>query len=139
MRELGRASGAAELKALRGFVSCASRAAGGLGFAPERVLEIELVVEETVTNICKYAGLGRPAEVELACLEGEGLFAVEVSDDGKPFDPTALPAPDLGAPLAAKPIGGLGVHLIRRLCDKVAYRREGDRNVLRLEFRRPAP
>jgi len=138
VRRLAGAKGAAELKALRGFVDCASTAAGGLGFAPERLLEIELVVEEALTNVCKYSGLGRAAAVEVACFEGEGVFAVEVSDDGKPFDPTALPAPDLAAPLERKPIGGLGVHLIRKLCDKVSYRREGERNVLRLEFGKPA-
>jgi len=55
-----------------------------------------------------------------------------VEDDGKPFDPTQAPVVDTSLPLEKKPIGGLGIHLIRRAMDEMSYRRQANRNVLRM-------
>jgi len=55
-----------------------------------------------------------------------------VEDDGKPFDPLQAPPPDLSLPLERRPIGGLGIHLIRNLMDEVSYARVGGRNVLKM-------
>ena len=69
------------------------------------------------------------------CVSGwsrAGLWA-ELTDDAAAFDPLRqAPAPDLEASVAARPIGGLGVHLVRRLIDRADYRREAGRNVLRV-------
>jgi anti-sigma regulatory factor (Ser/Thr protein kinase) len=59
-------------------------------------------------------------------------FVIEVEDDGKPFDPTEAPKVDTSLPLDKKPIGGLGIHLIRRAMDEMRYTRQGNRNVLRM-------
>ncbi len=59
----------------------------------------------------------------------------EISDDGVAFDPLKVPPPDLTADLESRPIGGLGVHFVKTLMDEVAYRREGDRNVLTMRKR----
>ena len=58
-----------------------------------------------------------------------------VIDAGAPFDPTAAPAPDVGAPLEARPIGGLGLLLVRRSVDALAYARVDGHNVVTLERR----
>jgi len=129
---------AAELENLGAFVACASAAARSAGFGSSRAGEIELAVEEALTNVCKYAGRGAPVQAALACTEDASVFAVELVDDGKPFDPTSLPDPDMNAGIEDRPIGGLGVFLMKRVCDAVRYRREDGRNVLRLEFRKPA-
>jgi len=55
-----------------------------------------------------------------------------VSDDGVPFDPLAVAPPDTSLPLEQRPLGGLGIHLVRHLVDEVTYERRGDRNVLTL-------
>jgi serine/threonine-protein kinase RsbW len=60
---------------------------------------------------------------------------VEVEDDGRPFDPLLVPPPDLTLPLERRPIGGLGIHLIRSLMDEVAYARHDGRNVLKMAKR----
>jgi serine/threonine-protein kinase RsbW len=61
---------------------------------------------------------------------GGGYLSATVSDDGKPFDLLAQPEPDIHAPIEERKIGGLGIHLLRKLMDKVDYRRAGDRNEL---------
>ena len=122
-----------DIKNLPRFIACVSDAARGLGFRPERVGQVELVVEEAIVNICRHGGAA--VSIELVCMADEGAFVVQISDSGRPFDPTTAPAPDLKADIASRPIGGLGIHLIKNICDDVQYRREGGRNILRLVFR----
>ena len=74
----------------------------------------------------------------LATVEGNQL-AMEFRDDGRPFDPLSQPTPDLYADIADRPIGGLGVHLIRELAEEVAYARDDGQNILRIVLHIPAP
>ena len=60
-------------------------------------------------------------------------MVAEIIDNGRAFDPTAAPAPDLSLPLEQRDPGGLGIHLMRRMIDRVEYRRAGGENRLRLE------
>jgi serine/threonine-protein kinase RsbW len=58
------------------------------------------------------------------------LVSMEISDDGIPYDPLTAPPPDLESDLDDRPVGGLGVFLIRELMDSVSYRFEDGRNHL---------
>jgi serine/threonine-protein kinase RsbW len=58
-----------------------------------------------------------------------------VSDDGPEFDPLAAEAPDTTLAVEDRPIGGLGIELVKRLMDEVRYERSGGRNRLRLARR----
>ena len=93
-----------------------------------------ILLEELLTNLVKYgypdrAEPGR-AEIVLA-LDGSRL-EIEFIDDGCAFDPLAGPLPNLDEPLEARPIGGLGLHLLRSLTDVVRYERRNNKNVIRL-------
>jgi serine/threonine-protein kinase RsbW len=55
-----------------------------------------------------------------------------VEDDGAPFDPLSLPAPDVTASLEGRRVGGLGVFLVLQVMDSVSYQRRGTRNQLRM-------
>ncbi len=90
-----------------------------------------LSLDEVLTNIITH-GVGDDGRRAIAVQIdiGGGYLSAVVSDDGTPFDPLSLPAPDIHAPLEERKIGGLGIHLLRQLMDKVAYRRAGDRNEL---------
>ena len=101
------------------------------------VLELRLVAEEVVTNIAKYAYAPRvAAAVEMRVSTGGDAVSLEFRDSGRPFDPLAQPPPDLDAPLEERPIGGLGLTLVRAMADEARYAREGQVNVLRLVKRR---
>lgn len=104
--------------------------------APATIDEVFLIAEELVVNTISY-GYGddgrHEIEVRLA-LEGRSL-RMEIRDDGRPFDPLDRDAPDLDAPIDQRPIGGLGIHLVRTLSDAVAYRRCGRHNVITIEKR----
>ena len=55
---------------------------------------------------------------------------VTLTDDGQPFNPLAAATPDTARPLEDRPVGGLGIHLVRQLMDDVHYQRQGGRNVV---------
>lgn len=98
-----------------------------------------LAVEELLTNVVTHAYRGQPghqAHVELR-LRPETL-EIRLEDAGPPFNPLEAQPPDLEAPLAARPVGGLGILLVSRLVDRWEYAREGAANVVTLHWGRPA-
>ena len=121
-----------EVSKIAGFVE-AFAAAEGLG--PDVVFNLNLALDEVVTNVIRYAhdddGREHPIVVRLA-LERDVLTA-EVEDDGRAFNPLEAPAPDLGGSLDERPIGGLGIFLVRSVMTSVDYRREDGRNVLTMK------
>jgi len=92
-----------------------------------------VIVDEVVANWLCHGCAAAPAsemEIEMS-LDGEQLL-LRFSDTAPPFDPLAQAAPDLAIPPDRRPVGGLGLHLIRTLTDSQRYAREGDRNLLEL-------
>jgi anti-sigma regulatory factor (Ser/Thr protein kinase) len=99
-------------------------------FPSERVQEIELAAEEALVNIIRHAyAENGPGEVEIRCRAEEDRVEIEFVDEGVPFDPTSKAKPQLDLPVEERPVGGLGIFLIRKLIDEIRYRREGGRNV----------
>lgn len=92
-----------------------------------------LAVEELVTNCIKY-GFDHPPEHQLriSMRVGGGELVIVFSDDGRPFNPLEAPEPDTSLPLEEREAGGLGIHFLRRLADRVEYVREGGKNHLTL-------
>jgi anti-sigma regulatory factor (Ser/Thr protein kinase) len=106
----------------------------GARLPEEVVLDLRLVAEELVTNLAKYGHddpAGRWVSVRLAFSAGE--VTLELTDDGRPFDPLAAPPPDLSDP--ERPAGGLGIHLALSLVDAARYERRGAHNVLTVSKR----
>lgn len=98
--------------------------------------QIRLVLDELLTNIISYGF--PPTE------EGRHVIAVDmgqegkvlrfaITDDARPFDPLSAKAPDLDSDPGERHVGGLGIHLVRTIMDRVAYERVGGTNHLILE------
>ena len=103
------------------------------------LFRVHLVLEELVLNIIDYGfDDGRDDhELEVVLVSEDDDLTIEVTDDGIPFDPLQdAKKPDVDAPLEDRPIGGLGVHLVRTMMDEVSYRREDGKNHLTLVARR---
>jgi anti-sigma regulatory factor (Ser/Thr protein kinase) len=97
------------------------------GVDARAVHDVSLVLEELLTNVLQHSGAsGRPASIALT-VEPDRVSG-EIGDWGKPFDPRDAPPPDLTASLEDRRIGGLGVHLVRRLTTALNYRRESNQN-----------
>ena len=126
----------ATVDAVPDIIALIAGAAGAWGLHPRRLMQLELAVEEAVVNICLYAYEVPPGELLVRIEPGESRFVVELIDEGVPFDPLAVEDPDMRAGVADRPIGGLGIFLVRRVMDEVAYLRDGSRNILKLVIRR---
>ncbi len=95
--------------------------------------EIELAVGEATTNIIKH-GLGKDPEARFHFFgwAWPGTVEVLLVDSGPAFDPTSAPPPPLDLPLEERPVGGLGIHMMKNFMDDVKWRRVEGRNHLRL-------
>ena len=94
---------------------------------------LNLALDEVLTNVISYAYTGtREHQIDVRVRRAHGIVVAEVEDDGRPFNPLDVPPPDLDAPIEERPIGGLGLHIVRAMMDRVEYRRQGDHNVLTL-------
>mgnify|MGYP001765366096 CR=1 FL=1 len=94
---------------------------------------LELVLTEAVTNVMDYScDPGREGLIALSCEVQEDRLQIQISDDGPPFDPTARAPVNLPKSLEEARPGGLGIHLMRQYTRGMQYKRDGDRNVLRM-------
>jgi anti-sigma regulatory factor (Ser/Thr protein kinase) len=93
----------------------------------------DLAIEEHLTNVLSY-GFSDADEhlVTLKIQSDSGDLVIEVIDDGRPFDPTKFPEPDLSVPPEKRKIGGLGIHMIREAMDSLQYTRADGRNILQM-------
>lgn len=97
------------------------------------VHDVHLVIEEVTCNILSHGQVrGRDPALELLVSVDSNRLCLEFRDDGRAFDPLSQPAPDLEADIGERPIGGLGVHLVRELAEEVAYRRDDHQNMLQV-------
>jgi serine/threonine-protein kinase RsbW len=102
--------------------------------APEVRHAADLALEEHITNVLSHGG-ARAMLVRVRCEVDAGFLVIEVEDDGRSFDPATAPPVNTEIPLGEKPVGGLGIHLMREFMDEISYAREAARNVLRMKKR----
>jgi serine/threonine-protein kinase RsbW len=96
---------------------------------PEVLTNLRIAFDEIVTNIVKY---GRSREIRVRCAVRDDSLETTIEDDGVAFDPLQAPAPDIGAALADRAVGGLGIHFVKNLMSSVDYERVGEHNRLTL-------
>jgi anti-sigma regulatory factor (Ser/Thr protein kinase) len=117
-----------ELPRLVDFVE---RFAAAHHLSTDDALALNLVLDEITINVMRHGHDDDQEHEILIVLALDGrVLTITVEDDGRPFDPLTAPAPDLTLPVEERPLGGLGIHLVRMSVDEMTYRRDGDRNVL---------
>lgn len=125
---------APDLGSLSSCMEEITRALEDAGCAAEDVFAANLFIEEIVTNTLKYGFISCPAgPIDLVVEAGDDGVCVEVGDTGDPFNPFEQAAPDMTLPAAERPIGGLGIHLVKNLATECSYSRLGTRNVVRVK------
>lgn len=103
---------------------------------PSAVFQLNLALEEAVVNVMNYAYPGQQGmPIYLSAHDGEAnRLVIELEDEGMPFDPTQTDEPDVTLSAEDRPIGGLGIFLVKNFMKDVTYRRTGDRNVLVMTY-----
>jgi len=102
-----------------------------LGLTIPQVMSINLVLEEALSNIILYGYDDKNQHrIEINFkMEGDQL-AISLIDDGQPYDPTLRADPDTTLSVEERPVGGLGIFLIKKIMDKVEYERKSNKNYL---------
>jgi anti-sigma regulatory factor (Ser/Thr protein kinase) len=96
-------------------------------------MSLNLALEEAVVNVMSYAyPEGTKGDVDIEVVKGPQYLDFIISDSGKPFNPTTKEDPDTNLSVEERPIGGLGIHIIRQIMDSVHYERKENRNNLTL-------
>lgn len=125
----------ASLESLQAFLDFAHAGAEAAGLTAEDRDRLDLVLEELLVNIARYAYHPGTGDVEMAYMvEPAGKLRLEISDKGSIFNPLEKEGPDLSSTLEDRAIGGLGIFLVRELVDSLTYRRENDRNLVSFRF-----
>ena len=96
-------------------------------------MKLNLAIEEAVVNVMNYAyPQGTVGDINIEAQADDEQLAFIISDSGSPFDPTAQQEADITLSAEERPIGGLGIHLVRQIMDDVAYERKDNYNILTL-------
>jgi serine/threonine-protein kinase RsbW len=104
------------------------------GWLPGVANEVELIFEEWLTNVRSYGLAGRTNPQVRVTLRTRGRLAeLDITDNGIAFDPTLQKDPDLNAPVEERPIGGLGIFMMKKLSSRMRYQRSGEWNQLVIE------
>lgn len=108
-----------QLATVRRFVRALIDEAPGPAQARDDLVQ---AVDESVTNVIEHGYRGREGSVELEVTCSPSGATIRIRDDCPGFDPTTFPSPDTDAPLAERPVGGMGIHLARVLTDGMSHR-----------------
>lgn len=123
----------AELQSLSAFRELVKTAGADSGLSAEQVYDMQLAVDEICTNIIThgYAGMD-PGSIILRAGMEDGALVVAITDFGMPFEPTEPPAPDAGAALEDREVGGLGLFFVFMSVDELKYESSPTGNVTTL-------
>ena len=105
------------LSVIADFIATAMRQLG----TEQDMFEVQTAVDEACTNVILHAYSGEEGTIAISCELQDHDFVITIRDNGRPFDPSSVPSPDLEAALEERRVGGLGVHLMRKLMDDVSY------------------
>ena len=96
-------------------------------------IQMNLAMEEAVVNVMSYAyPADTVGDVTIEAVTIADQLQFTITDCGTPFDPTAKEDVDTTLSAEERPIGGLGIHLVRQLMDSITYERIDGKNVLTL-------
>jgi anti-sigma regulatory factor (Ser/Thr protein kinase) len=122
----------AEMSSLERFTAFARGGAQAASLPDAALHKLDLMLEEVLVNVFRYAypeGQAGEAEVGYAAAPPDGL-RIDVRDSGQEFNPLEKTDPNLDLGIDERPIGGLGIFLVKSLAESVSYRRENGRNIL---------
>lgn len=94
---------------------------------------VDLALDELLNNIINYGYDDQNEhEIFIQICFSEKRIIIEIEDDGRNFNPLDVPEADTKSPLDDRPIGGLGIHMIRNFMDDVEHRYDNNKNYIKM-------
>ena len=104
---------------------------GDIGLPADSILRINICLDELFTNIVSYGFDDDLEHIIIFTLSGDNnMVVINIEDNGIPFNPLEKIDPDFPDNVESANIGGLGIHIIRKLMDNVSYERKQGKNKL---------
>ncbi len=97
--------------------------------------KLALLTEEIFSNIAFYAYGEKKGKIRIQTWFDSGKFWIRFIDSGRPYNPLDRKDPDVTLPAEKRPIGGLGIFLVKKLSDAIDYHRDEGRNILTVGLR----
>ena len=105
-----------------------------VGLPKKQVFQINLALDELFTNIVSYGYTdGNEHWIDFRLSFDNDAVIIYIEDKGVPFDPVAAPTSGSVPPLENCKIGGLGLHIVKKMMDEIAYERKGNKNVITIK------
>ena len=120
------------LDAVIGFIEDELRLAG---YDEKIFVKMSIASEELFVNVCNYGYPDSQGDVEVSVLRSNDSFNVTFSDTGVPFNPLEHEDIDIHSSIVERPIGGLGIIMVKKWADEVLYRYEDGKNKVTISKR----
>jgi len=111
-----------------------------IGFSKSELYRINLAAEEVIINVINYAypqGKGQITLIGTEVTIPKKGIKLQIRDDGISFNPLIKSDPDINQDIKDRPIGGLGIHLVKKTANEISYQRENHTNALTIVFYLP--
>ena len=103
------------------------------GFPKHLLFCLNICLEEVISNIIKYAYSDKNQhQIDVQIEIANEIITLTIIDDGHEFDPLKVKIPDIDADLKSRKIGGIGVFLTCKMANKVMYKREKNKNIIKI-------
>lgn len=100
-----------------------------LGLNAKAVMQVLVALEEMFVNVCHYAyDQSDPGDITIDVDISDDKLSVTLIDDGPMYDPLSKEDPDVTLDVAERPIGGLGIFLVKKTMDETAYKYVNNQN-----------
>lgn len=105
-----------------------------IGLTDKCIFQLNLALDELFTNIVSYAYKDKNTHwIKFSLSQTNNTLVICVEDTGAPFDPVSIEIPQPNTAVEDCRIGGLGLHLIRKMMDDVAYERQRGKNIITMK------
>lgn len=95
------------------------------------IFHINLALEEIIANIISYGyPKNNEGSIYITIAQEKNIIRITIEDDAKEFNPLSHDTPDTNLPVEERKIGGLGIHFVKKIMDKLEYERKNNKNIL---------
>lgn len=120
----------AELSSLATMADAIESYAAEHAVPQDKTMNLILALDEIVTNVISHGGLTVRDTIAVTIGLADDAISAEVEDHGSAFDPVRDAPPHATGSLEERPLGGLGLHIVRTIMKELSYRRVDGRNLL---------
>jgi anti-sigma regulatory factor (Ser/Thr protein kinase) len=105
-----------------------------IGLTPKCIFQLNLALDELFTNIVSYSYKDENTHwITISLSHTDNTLVISIEDSGAPFDPVSIEISQPNNTIEDCRIGGLGLHLVRKMVDDIVYERQRGKNIITMK------